>query len=607
MANQSNATAAKEEFSTNEVFAALLEESFKNEKQEGTVITGRVLRIENDVVIIDIGLKTEGKVSLKEFTNMNEEVNSGDEVEVYLECIENMKGEAVVSFEKAVRQRAWRDLEANYNEGDIIDGTIFGRVKGGFTVDILGVIAFLPGSQVDIRPVKDITPLMNIKQPFQILKMDSKQGNIVVSRRSILEESRKEERSEMLSKISEGMELEGIVKNITDYGAFIDLGSVDGLLHVTDISWRRITHPSEVLSLGEKIKVKVIKFNDDTKRISLGIKQLEGNPWEGIEERFPQGHKCTGTVTNLTDYGAFIEIETGIEGLVHVSELSWTKNNAHPSKFLSVGDEVTVMILDIDAEKHRISLGIKQCEDNPWEAFASKHEVGSIVTGEVKNIVDFGLFVGFEGNVDGLVHVSDLTWSDNPEEELKKFSVGENVEVKVLGIEPHKERISLGVKQMSDDPVGNAFEGFKKGNQVTCVVSDVNDDGIEVTVNDSIKSFIKRSDLASERVEQRTDRFAVGDKVDAKITNLDKAKGTLSLSIKALEVAEQKKAIAEYGSTDAGASLGDILGAALESSSDTNKSQKEKKKTSTKKEESKASKNKSDDKEENATNDEDAS
>lgn len=567
-----------EQFSTGENFAELFEEFIKSEKQEGTVVKGRVIRLENEVVIVDIGLKTEGRISLKEFVTPQGSLGIaiGDDVEVYLERFENSGGEAVISYEKAIRQKAWKELEANYKDGDIINGVIFGRVKGGFTVDIAGVVAFLPGSQVDIRPVKDIGPLMGIPQPFQILKMDSKQGNIVVSRRSILEESRKEERSEMLSKISEGMILDGIVKNITDYGAFIDLGSVDGLLHVTDISWKRITHPSEVLSLGQKIKVKVIKFNDDTKRISLGIKQLEGNPWQGIEVRFPKQKKCKGVVTNITDYGAFVEIESGIEGLVHVSEISWTKSNAHPSKYLSVGQEVEVMVLEIDSEKHRISLGMKQCDENPWEIFAAAHPVGSLIQGEVKNVVDFGLFIGFPNGVDGLVHVSDLTWEESPEAVLKNYAVGQTVEVKVLGIESLKERISLGIKQKSDDPKQRIFEGLKKGDQVTCVVADVKDEGIEVTINDGIKSFIKRADLARDRVDQRTDRFAVGDKVDAKITTIDKNKGSVTLSIKALEVAEQKKAIAEYGSADAGASLGDILGAALESSSSNKKAAKSK-------------------------------
>ncbi len=572
MANFRNANLV-EQYSTGENFAELFEEFIKTEKQEGSVISGRVIRIENEIVVIDIGLKTEGKVSIREFATPTGElkVKVGDTVDIYLEKLENSNGEAVISHEKALRQRAWKNLEANHKDGDIIQGIIFGRVKGGFTVDVEGVVAFLPGSQVDIRPVKDIGPLMNISQPFQILKMDSKQGNVVVSRRAILEESRREERSAMLSNISEGLVLEGTVKNITDYGAFVDLGSVDGLLHVTDISWKRINHPSEVLSLGQKIKVKVIKFNDETKRISLGVKQLEGNPWEGIVDRFPKGSMHKGVVTNITDYGAFVEIETGIEGLVHVSEISWTKNNAHPSKFLTPGQEVRVMILEIDPTKHRVSLGMKQCDENPWEKFAINNPIGTVISGEIKNIVDFGLFVGLSNGVDGLVHVSDLTWEDNPELEIKKYAVGQTIEVKVLGIEAAKERISLGVKQKSEDPKQQLVEGLKKGAQVTCVVSDVKEEGIEVTINESIKSFIKRSDLARDRIDQRADRFAVGDKVDAKIVTVDKAKGSVSLSIKALEVAEQKKAIAEYGSADSGASLGDILGAALESSASKNR------------------------------------
>jgi small subunit ribosomal protein S1 len=564
-----NTAPKNEEYVSGESFADLFEQSIKEEKIEGSVVKGRVVAIENDIAIVDVGLKTEGRVSLKEFAALDGSIDLqvGDDVDVYLERIESSQtGGATVSREKAIRQKAWETLETSCKDGDIVQGTIFGRVKGGFTVDINGVIAFLPGSQVDIRPIKDISPLMNILQPFQILKMDTKQGNVVVSRRAILEESREGERSEMLSKIKEGMEMDGLVKNITDYGAFVDLGSVDGLLHVTDISWSRISHPSEVLSLGQKIRVKVIKFNEETKRISLGMKQLDGNPWAGVAARFPKGKQFKGAVTNLTDYGAFVEIEEGIEGLVHVSEISWTKNNAHPSKRLNIGQEVEVMILDIDEDKHRISLGMKQCEDNPWKAFGDKFPVGTILEGDVKNAVDFGLFIGLDGGVDGLIHVSDLSWAETPESELKSYAVGQKVRVKVLGIEPEKERISLGVKQLSDDPRGAAIESLKKGDSVTCIVSKVEEDGIEVTVNDSFKSFIKKPDLARDRVDQRASRFAVGDKVDAKIMNVDKVSHALTLSIKALEVEEQKDAIATYGSTDSGASLGDILGAALNSS-----------------------------------------
>jgi small subunit ribosomal protein S1 len=555
-----------DEYVSTESFADLFEQSIKVEKVEGSVIKGKVVAIENDIAVIDVGLKTEGRVSLREFAALDGTIDLkvGDEVDVYLERSDANVGAATVSREKAIRQKAWETLENSCKDGDIVQGTIFGRVKGGFTVDINGVIAFLPGSQVDIRPIKDISPLMNIKQPFQILKMDTKQGNVVVSRRAILEESREGERSEMLSKIKEGMEMDGLVKNITDYGAFVDLGSVDGLLHVTDISWSRISHPSEVLALGQKIRVKIIKFNEETKRISLGMKQLDGNPWAGVAARFPKGKQFKGAVTNLTDYGAFVEIEEGIEGLVHVSEISWTKNNAHPSKRLNIGQEVEVMILDIDEDKHRISLGMKQCEDNPWKAFGDKHPVGTILEGDVKNAVDFGLFIGLEGGVDGLIHVSDLSWEENPEGQLKSYTVGQKVKVKVLGIEPEKERISLGVKQLTEDTRVASTEGLNKGDTVTCIVSDVKDEGIEVTVNDNLKCFIKRGDLARDKIDQRSGRFAIGDKVDAKVISV--SGNNISLSIKALEVEEQKDAIATYGSTDSGASLGDILGAALNSS-----------------------------------------
>lgn len=573
-----NQAVKKEDYTSDENFAELFKNSIEAEKTEGTVIKGRVIAIESDFAVVDIGLKSEGRVSLREFTDHGGRVvvKVGDDVDVFLERFEDTGGQALISREKAIRQLAWETLEKNHKDGDNVEGVIFGRVKGGFTVDITGVIAFLPGSQVDIRPVKDITPLMNIKQPFQILKMDKKQGNVVVSRRAILEESREEERDAMLSKIREGVVLEGFVKNITDYGAFIDLGSVDGLLHVTDISWSRITHPSEVLSLGQKIKVKVIKFNEDTKRISLGMKQLDGNPWDGISVKYPKGTKTKGHVTNITDYGAFVEIEPGIEGLVHVSEISWTKQNVHPGKVLSQGQEVEVMILDIDEDKHRVSLGMKQCSDNPWAMFAQRHPAGSVVEGEVKNTVDFGIFVGFEGNVDGLVHVSDISWNDNNEAEIKNFKPGQKLMVKILSTEPEKERISLGIKQLLEDPKAKVYEAINKGKVITCVVSKVSEEGIEVTIDGNISSFIKKNELARDRVEQRTDRFAVGDKVDAKVTNVDKIKGAVSLSIKSMEVDEQKEAIAAYGSLDSGASLGDILGAAINNSNEAkNKKKKE--------------------------------
>lgn len=568
----SNRVIAKVEdnFSTGESFADLFEQSVQGGKKEGTIVKGEIIAIENESAIIDIGLKTEGRVLLREFAvnGVIPTLSVGDQVEVYLERIENRNGRTILSREKALREESWNALERALESGAHVMGTLFGKVKGGFTVDIGGVVAFLPGSQVDIRPVKDITPLMGIQQPFQILKMDRKQDNIVVSRRAILEESRVEARNELLSQIVEGQVLEGVVKNITDYGAFIDLGSVDGLLHVTDISWSRISHPSEVLSLGQTVKVQVIKYNADTKRISLGMKQLESNPWEGIEQRYPRGAKFTGKVSNITDYGAFIELEPGIEGLVHVSEISWTKGNVHPKKLLSVGQEVSFIVLDIDAAKHRISLGMKQCDDNPWENFANAHPVGTILEGEVKNIVDFGLFVGFDNGIDGLVHVSDLSWSEDATEELKGYKKDDKLRVIVLGIDVSKERISLGVKQLTDNPFEGAMADLKKGNAVTCTVVAVKEDGIDVSVRDGLTTFIKKADLSNDRIEQRADRFAVGDRVDAKIISVDKNSHKISLSIKALEVEEQKKAIAEYGSTDSGASLGDILGAALNKAED---------------------------------------
>ena len=552
----------KENYNAGEQFADLFEASLKNEKLEGSVVKGIVLAVQNDVVIVDIGIKTEGIVPLKEFGSSD--VNAGDEVEVYLERIENASGNAMVSREKALREESWDALEKLHEEEKTVDGVIFGRVKGGFTVDVDGVVAFLPGSQVDIRPVKDITPLMGVAQPFQILKMDRKQGNMVVSRRAILEESRAEAREELLAQIKEGQVLEGVVKNITDYGAFVDLGSVDGLLHVTDISWSRVNHPSEVLSLGQAVKVQVIKYNIETKRVSLGMKQLEENPWDGIDVRYPVGKRFKGRVTNITDYGAFVELEPGIEGLVHVSEISWTKNNIHPRKLLSTSEEVECVVLSIDAAKHRISLGMKQCDENPWVNFAEKYPAGSVVEGEVKNVVDFGLFVGFDGGIDGLVHLSDVTWSDeSPESVLQAFEKDQKLEVKVLSVDVEKERISLGIKQLADDPVEKGLATLGKGNVITCTVKEVRDNGIEVETEQGVSCFIKKIDLARDRVEQRPDRFAVGDRLDAKVMTLDKSNRKVTLSVKALEIEEQKKAIEEYGSTDSGASLGDILGAAL--------------------------------------------
>jgi len=549
-----------------EDFAAMLEESFsESEMQEGNVVKGTIVAIENDLAIIDVGLKTEGRVPLKEFSTGGKPASLavGDEVEVYLERIENAMGEAVLSREKAKREESWIRLEDAFEKNERVDGQIFGRVKGGFTVDLDGAVAFLPGSQVDIRPVRDVTPLMNIPQPFQILKMDKRRGNIVVSRRAVLEETRAEQRQELVENLKEGQVLEGVVKNITDYGAFVDLGGVDGLLHVTDIAWRRVNHPTEVLSIGQTVKVQVIKVNHDTQRISLGMKQLEADPWEGVEAKYPVGAKFKGRVTNITDYGAFVELEPGVEGLVHVSEMSWTKKNVHPGKIVSTSQEVEVMVLEVDPVKRRISLGLKQCMDNPWTTFADRYPPGTVVEGEIKNITEFGLFIGLEADVDGMVHMSDLDWNKSGEEAMAEYQKGQVVKAVVLDVDTEKERISLGIKQLGGDPM-ESLGDIRKGSVVTCTVTEVQDNGIEVSVGDEgMTAFIRRAELARDRADQRPERFAVGDKVDARVTQLDKTSRRIQLSIKALEIAEEKEAVEQYGSSDSGASLGDILGAAL--------------------------------------------
>jgi len=549
-----------------EDFAALLEQSFSDSSPvEGTVVDGRVTAIENDLVIVDVGLKTEGRVPLREFSiaGAPPQIQIGDRVEVYLERIENAMGEAMLSRDRARREESWTKLEQSFEDGERVEGVIFGRVKGGFTVDLNGATAFLPGSQVDIRPIRDAAPLMNVPQPFQILKMDRRRGNIVVSRRAIMEESRAEARSEIVQNLEEGQVIEGMVKNITDYGAFVDLGGVDGLLHVTDISWRRVNNPSEVLTIGQTVKVQVIKINPDTQRISLGMKQLESDPWEDIASKFQIGEKLSGRITNITDYGAFVELNDGIEGLVHVSEMSWVKKNVHPGKIVSTSQEVEVMVLEIDPVKRRISLGLKQCLDNPWESFASAHPVGSQINGEIKNITEFGLFVGLSEDLDGMVHLSDLDWNMSGEEAIAQYSKGQMVDAVILDIDMEKERISLGIKQVGGDPFAAAGD-VKKGDTVTCEVSGITDGGLEVTLKDGqVSAFIRRNDLSRDREDQRPERFNVGDKLDALVISVDNRTRRIGLSIKALEIAEEKEAVAQYGSTDSGASLGDILGAAL--------------------------------------------
>jgi small subunit ribosomal protein S1 len=550
-----------------ENFAALLEESFgQAQNLEGRVIKGKIIAIENDVALIDVGLKSEGRVPIKEFLapGVDTSFNVGDTIEVYLERLEDKNGETVLSYEKARREAAWKLLEKLHEKNEHVEGTIFGRVKGGFTVDVMGAIAFLPGSQVDIRPVRDVSPLIGMPQPFQILKMDRSRGNIVVSRRAVLEETRAEARSELVSRLEEGQILEGIVKNITDYGAFIDLGGVDGLLHVTDIAWHRVNHPSEVLTVGLPVKVQIIRFNPENQRISLGMKQLENDPWAGAESKYPVGTKLTGRVTNITDYGAFIELEPGIEGLVHVTEMSWTKKNVPPSKIVSTSQEVEVIVLDIEASKRRISLGMKQCITNPWGALQEKYTVGSEIEGEIKNITEFGLLIGLTDDIDGTVHMSDLSWDRSGEEAILDYSKGMKVRAKILDIDSKKERVSLGVKQLTGDPFEESISGLKKGSVVTCEVTVVLETGIEVSLAGGLTGFIRKNELSRDRAEQRPTRFAVKEKVDAKITQIDRANRKITLSIKARETEEERQAMSEYGSTDSGASLGDILGAALQ-------------------------------------------
>ncbi|HEV2000812.1 MAG TPA: 30S ribosomal protein S1 [Xanthobacteraceae bacterium] len=565
------ATATAAAQPSREDFAAMLEESFgHSDLQEGSVIKGKVVAIEKDIAVIDVGLKTEGRVPLKEFAGPGREaaLKVGDEVEVYLDRVENALGEAVLSRDKARREESWGRLEKAFQANEKVNGVIFNQVKGGYTVDLDGAVAFLPRSQVDIRPIRDVGPLMHQPQQFQILKMDRRRGNIVVSRRTVLEETRAGQRQELVSSLEEGQVIDGVVKNITDYGAFVDLGGIDGLLHVTDIAWRRVNHPTDVLNIGQTVKVKIIKINHETHRISLGMKQLQGDPWEGIEAKYPVGQKLKGRVTNITDYGAFVELEPGIEGLVHVSEMSWTKKNVHPGKIVSTSQEVEVAVLEVDPVKRRISLGLKQTLANPWEMFAEKNPVGSTVQGEVKNKTEFGLFLGLDGEVDGMVHLSDLDWNRPGEQVIEEYKKGDQVKAVVLDVDVEKERISLGIKQLSGDPFAQAGD-LKKGAVITCEITEVKEAGLEAKiVGTDLTTFIKRSELARDRSEQRTERFAAGEKIDARVTMFDRRARKVSVSIKALEIAEEKEAVAQYGSSDSGATLGDILGPSLKRQTD---------------------------------------
>ncbi|TDH60782.1 30S ribosomal protein S1 [Dankookia rubra] len=549
-----------------EDFAALLDATLGPDTGfAGSVVSGRVLRIDDDYAVVDVGLKSEGRVPLKEFApqGAKPEVQVGDVVELFVERYEDRDGAIVLSREKARREEAWTNLEKAYQAQQRVNGVIFGRVKGGFTVDLGGAVAFLPGSQVDIRPVRDVGPLMGSPQPFQILKMDRARGNIVVSRRAVLEETRAEQRSELIQGLKEGMILDGVVKNITDYGAFVDLGGVDGLLHVTDIAWRRINHPSEALTIGQPVKVQVIRFNSETQRISLGMKQLMSDPWDGVAIKYPVNAKFSGRVTNITDYGAFVELEPGVEGLVHVSEMSWTKKNVHPGKIVATSQEVDVMILDVDEPKRRISLGLKQAQGNPWEVFLEAHPPGTEVEGEIRNITEFGLFIGIGPDIDGMVHMSDISWDEPGEAAMTKYEKGQTVKAKVLDVDVEKERISLGIKQLQADPAAEVLDRVRKGDIITTIVTQVQANGIEVKVEDVLTGFIRRAELARDRGDQRPDKFAVGEKVDAKVVAVDRAARRLSLTIKGKEVDEEREAMKEFGSTDSGASLGDILGAAI--------------------------------------------
>ena len=556
----------KEMNPTRDDFAALLNETLSTEDAfEGSVIKGTITAIEKDLAVIDVGLKMEGRVPLREFSLPGKpaELKVGDTVEVYLERMENALGEAVLSREKARREESWTRLEAKFNNKEQVEGVIFNKVKGGFTVDLDGAVAFLPGSQVDVRPVRDIGPLMHSPQPFKILKMDRRRGNIVVSRREVLEATRAEQRSEIVAKLTEGQVIEGVVKNITDYGAFIDLGGIDGLLHVTDMAWRRVNHPSEIVNVGDTVKVQIVRINPETQRISLGMKQLQADPWSGIEAKYPVGMRMNGTVTNIADYGAFVELEPGVEGLIHVSEMSWTKKNIHPGKIVSTSQQVEVQVLEVDAQKRRISLGLKQTQDNPWETFLAAHPKGAVVEGPIRNITEFGLFIGLDGSVDGMVHLSDLDWNKSGDEAIKDYKKGDTVKAVVLDVDAQKERISLGIKQVGGDPL-ELIGKLKKGSQVTCEVMAVQDNGIEVKIADTdMTTFIKRSDLSRDRSEQRPERFNVGNKVDAAVVSVDRNSRRINVSIKALEIAEEKQAVAQYGSSDSGASLGDIFKAAI--------------------------------------------
>ena len=560
-----------EEIILEENFNELLEKSLLDFKyKEGQIIKGTVLSIVNDTVVVDVGLKSEGRIPIKEFHSPGEEhnVKVGEKYDVYLEKLENKEGEALLSRDRARKEESWNNLEKIQDSNQQVMGIITERVKGGFAVDINGALAFLPGSQVDLKPIKDISPLLNKPQPMIILKMDKLRGNIVVSRRALLEESRKADRSKLLSDISEGDKLKGLIKNITDYGVFVDLGGMDGLIHVTDLSWERVNHPSEKFKVGDEIEVIVTKYDKENNRISLGLKQLTEDPWKNVDNEYKVGSIIKSKISNVADYGAFVQLERGVEGLIHNSELSWVNKSVHPNNIVSIGEELEVMILEIDHNKRRISLGRKQCIENPWKLFADKNKKGDVVEGKIKNLTDFGIFVELSNNLDGLIHLSDISWEKSGEEAIKDYKVGDLIKFKILEIDLDKERVSLGIKQLSPDP-SKSDETINK--VVTGIVSEIEKDKVFVKFDNDKNGFIKRTNLAKSKTEQNTERFAVKEKIDAKVIKKLTKDNLYELSVKDLEIQEEKKALKEYGSSTSGASIGDIIGAALDKDNQKNK------------------------------------
>ena len=529
-----------------ENFAQLFEESLQElETRPGSIVKGTVVSIDKDIVLVDAGLKSESAIPADQFKNAEGELEIaiGDEVDVALDAVEDGFGETILSREKAKRHEAWVELEKAYDDKVTIKGVINGKVKGGFTVEVNSVRAFLPGSLVDVRPVRDTTHLEGKELEFKVIKLDAKRNNVVVSRRAVIEAESSAERETLLANLEEGHEIKGIVKNLTDYGAFVDLGGVDGLLHITDMAWKRVKHPSEIVNVGDEINVKVLKFDKEKQRVSLGMKQMGNDPWQEIASRYPEGTKISGQVTNLTDYGCFVEIEDGVEGLVHVSEMDWTNKNIHPSKVVNLGDTVDVMVLEIDEERRRISLGLKQCIDNPWETFAKSHEKGDKVSGKIKSITDFGIFIGLDGGIDGLVHLSDISWNKSGEDAVRDYKKGDEISAVVLQVDPERERISLGVKQIEEDPFNKYLTDNKKGAIVVGTVTEVDAKGVTVNLSEEVDGYIRVADLSVDRIEDATEAANVGDSIEAKFMGVDRKNRTVNLSVKAKDQADEKEAI----------------------------------------------------------------